>query len=56
MNTPTAQIAAKTSRAGAKPTAVRRPFDVLTLRGDFPILQTQVRGKPLAYLDNAATR
>ena len=55
MNTPTAQIAAKTSRAGAKPTAVRRPFDVLTLRGDFPILQTQVRGKPLVYLDNAAT-
>ena len=55
MNTPTAQIAAKTSRAGAKPTAVRRPFDVLTLRGDFPILETEVRGKPLVYLDNAAT-
>lgn len=31
------------------------PFDVERLRRDFPILQTTVRGKPLVYLDNAAT-
>lgn len=30
-------------------------FDVATIRQDFPILQRQVRGKPLVYLDNAAT-
>ena len=31
------------------------PLDVERLRRDFPILQTSVRGKPLVYLDNAAT-
>ena len=30
-------------------------FDVERIRGDFPILQTRVRGNPLVYLDNAAT-
>ncbi|MBI3744837.1 MAG: aminotransferase class V-fold PLP-dependent enzyme, partial [Chloroflexi bacterium] len=30
-------------------------FDVERIRADFPILHTQVRGKPLVYLDNAAT-
>jgi len=36
--------------------AVRDPgFDVWRLREDFPILRQRVRGKPLAYLDNAAT-
>ena len=30
-------------------------LDVARLRADFPILQTTVRGKPLVYLDNAAT-
>jgi len=30
-------------------------FDVSTLRKDFPILSTTVYGKPLVYLDNAAT-
>jgi cysteine desulfurase/selenocysteine lyase len=30
-------------------------FDVGRLRADFPILGTTVRGKPLVYLDNAAT-
>ncbi|MBI2900243.1 MAG: cysteine desulfurase [Planctomycetes bacterium] len=29
--------------------------DVGRLRADFPILRTEVRGKPLVYLDNAAT-
>ncbi len=30
-------------------------FDVTEIRKDFPILSTQVHGKPLVYLDNAAT-
>jgi len=30
-------------------------FDVTTLRKDFPILSTMAHGKPLVYLDNAAT-
>jgi len=30
-------------------------FDVMRVREDFPILQRRVRGKPLVYLDNAAT-
>ena len=32
-----------------------RPLDVERLRGDFPILTQEVNGKPLVYLDNAAT-
>jgi cysteine desulfurase / selenocysteine lyase len=32
-----------------------RPFDVERLRRDFPILARKVHGKPLVYLDNAAT-
>ena len=30
-------------------------YDVQRIRGDFPILRRHVRGKPLVYLDNAAT-
>jgi cysteine desulfurase/selenocysteine lyase len=37
----------------AAPAAVR--FDVERARQDFPILGLRVRGKPLVYLDNAAT-
>jgi cysteine desulfurase / selenocysteine lyase len=32
-----------------------RPFDPHAVRRDFPLLQEQVRGKPLIWLDNAAT-
>lgn len=32
-----------------------RPFDVNRIREDFPILKQQIRGKPLVYLDNAAS-
>ena len=43
----------------ASTTAPARPeasdFPVEALRQDFPILSTAVRGKPLVYLDNAAT-
>jgi cysteine desulfurase/selenocysteine lyase len=31
------------------------PFDVERIRRDFPILERQVYGKPLVYLDNAAS-
>ncbi len=32
-----------------------RPFDANSVKRDFPILQEQVNGKPLIWLDNAAT-
>jgi cysteine desulfurase/selenocysteine lyase len=32
-----------------------RPFDVPAIRRDFPILNQRIHGKPLAWLDNAAT-
>lgn len=31
------------------------PFDLQSVRNDFPILRQQVRGRTLVYLDNAAT-
>jgi cysteine desulfurase/selenocysteine lyase len=31
------------------------PFDVHSIRRDFPILQERVNGRPLVWLDNAAT-
>ena len=31
------------------------PFDVDRIREDFPILHERIHGKPLVYLDNAAT-
>ncbi len=36
-------------------TTARPALDVGRLRADFPILATTVRGRPLVYLDNAAT-
>ena len=44
----------QTSRAYASREGAT-PFDVERIREDFPILRQQVRGKPLVYLDNAAT-
>ncbi len=35
--------------------ASRAPLDPYTLRADFPILATQAHGRPLVYLDSAAT-
>jgi cysteine desulfurase / selenocysteine lyase len=35
--------------------AARRPFDVERIRADFPGLHQDVKGHPLAYLDNAAS-
>ncbi len=37
------------------PGVTKPPFDVNLIRKDFPILQEQVNGKPLIWLDNAAT-
>ncbi len=39
--------------SGAETT--RQPFDPYRVKRDFPILQQQVHGKPLIWLDNAAT-
>jgi len=44
--TPSAATAAKEART---------PFDVETVRRDFPILSERVHGKPLVYLDSANT-
>jgi cysteine desulfurase / selenocysteine lyase len=35
--------------------AVQQDFDVNKVRADFPILARKIHGKPLVYLDNAAT-
>lgn len=43
------------SFAGVAPTPADRPLDVERIRRDFPILSQKVHGKPLVYLDNAAT-
>lgn len=32
-----------------------KAFDVTKIRSDFPILQQKIKGKPLVYLDNAAS-
>jgi cysteine desulfurase / selenocysteine lyase len=45
-----------TVRHAAPPAAGGRPaLDVMRLRADFPALHLTVHGKPLVYLDNAAT-
>src|ERR1700737_2374535 len=37
------------------PAVTNGAYDVASIRKDFPILATQVYGKPLVYLDNAAS-
>jgi cysteine desulfurase/selenocysteine lyase len=44
-----------TARVAPVPTAIAAPFNVDVIRRDFPILERQVHGKPLSYLDNAAS-
>ncbi|MCH7703734.1 MAG: cysteine desulfurase [Planctomycetes bacterium] len=47
-----------TAKSDSADTLVRtdaQSFDVEAIRRDFPILQQTVNGKPLVYLDNAAT-
>lgn len=48
------RAAAEASRL-VSPRPPRSGFDVQRIREDFPILKRQVHGKPLVYLDNAAT-
>jgi cysteine desulfurase/selenocysteine lyase len=38
-----------------QPDMTRAAFDVESVRADFPILQIEVQGQPLVYLDNAAS-
>lgn len=47
-------ITTKPSDAGRTQSA-RQAFDVEAIRRDFPILAHKIHGKPLVYLDNAAT-
>jgi cysteine desulfurase / selenocysteine lyase len=44
-----------TAPAGQATTKSAAPYDVERVRADFPILSRVVHGKPLVYLDNAAT-
>ncbi len=46
--------AGKEAPRGARPPSAK-PYDLRKLRDDFPILKQKVHGKPLVYLDNAAT-
>ncbi|HEX7336381.1 MAG TPA: cysteine desulfurase [Gemmatimonadales bacterium] len=41
--------------AASPPRGPAVPLDVERIRQDFPILRQRIRGKPLVYLDNAAT-
>jgi cysteine desulfurase/selenocysteine lyase len=43
------------SQVAGRGSQVAEAFDVQAIRDDFPILRRSVRGKPLVYLDNAAT-
>ena len=44
------------ARATAVPAASpRRALDVAAIRRDFPVLAREVHGRPLCYLDNAAS-
>ena len=52
---PTTTSSVGCSRGSPSPSEGARPFDVPAIRRDFPILHQQVHGKPLAWLDNAAT-
>ena len=53
------RIFSKDTVAPGKPSAIgglsAGPFDVPTIRRDFPVLDQQVHGKPLVWFDNAAT-
>jgi cysteine desulfurase/selenocysteine lyase len=44
-----------TTTARVTDSTVAAPYDVARVRADFPILSRTVHGKPLVYLDNAAT-
>src|SRR6185503_6208906 len=43
------------SRSSLAAPATSSALDAAAIRADFPILREEVNGKPLVYLDNAAT-
>jgi len=43
------------SAANVTPVSAPAPLDVVAIRREFPVLSTSVHGKPLCYLDNAAS-
>jgi cysteine desulfurase/selenocysteine lyase len=43
------------SAANVTPAPASAPLDVAAIRREFPVLSTSVHGKPLCYLDNAAS-
>jgi cysteine desulfurase/selenocysteine lyase len=47
--------AAASAAPSSTPAAVSHPLDARALRADFPILTQRPHGKPLVYLDSAAT-
>ena len=52
---PNAELASPPSNEPPVPAFTAEPFDVAAIRRDFPILEERVNGKPLVWLDNAAT-
>src|SRR5690242_14242913 len=53
-----ASVAEESERGGAanrRDAGPHATFDVARIRADFPILARTIHGKPLVYLDNAAT-
>lgn len=55
MNEPMDRVKVSLSSTDSQASDLRPPLDVHRIREDFPILRRQVRGKPLVYLDSAAT-
>ncbi|UCH83027.1 MAG: cysteine desulfurase [Candidatus Latescibacterota bacterium] len=49
------QVNHKAAGAGGRSNADTPALDVERIRKDFPVLNQQIHGKPLVYLDNAAT-
>ena len=49
------QAVSELNQSGKATTDSSTAFDVSRIRADFPILKQEVHGKPLVYLDNAAT-
>jgi cysteine desulfurase/selenocysteine lyase len=39
----------------ARPQAATAPYDIARIHGEFPILRREINGKPLVYLDSAAS-
>ena len=48
-------LAAKAAGSAPRPAGPHADLDIEAIRAEFPILQRPIRGKPLVYLDNAAT-